>query len=127
MLVFSISFLFIAFKCSGQVSSGPMKYSCGKQDTIYIYVATDSLNKSQLYVQCSKHQHKDWTGITIGFVDGTMMELRSKDCYIIKDVNKLSSVKFDYISFDEIFSSAACISIKSKEYFIRFFASNNLK
>ena len=127
MLLFSITFLFIAFQCSGQVSSSPMKFSCGKLDTIYIYVHLDSLNNSELYVQCSKHQHKTWIGITIGFVDGSMMELKSKDCYSIKNANKLYSTQFDYISFDELLSSTACINIKSKDYFIRFFNDRNLK
>lgn len=126
MLMFSILFLFFAFKCSSQiVSLNPMRFSCGKSDTVFIYISTDSLNQSQLFVQCSRHQHKTWVGITIGFVDGDILELKAYDCYNIKDISKLSSIKFDYISFDEFLSSTACINVKTKDYFIRFFNPDN--
>lgn len=126
-LLFSLAFLFVCYQCTGQTSSYPMKFSCGRIDTIYIYVNTDSLNHSQLFVQCSKHTHKTWTGITIGFVDGDMLQVYSKDCYAINDIDKLKYAKFDYISFDEILSSTACVNIKTKDYFIKFFNDNKLK
>lgn len=108
------------------VSTTPMKFSCGKSDTIYIYVASDTLyNNVQLYVSCTKHQHKSWKSITIGFVDGDMLEVDAGGCYSITDTEKLRNTKFDYISFDEMFSSLACINIRSKDYFLQFF--NNVQ
>ena len=128
-LIICLLFLIVVYKCSGQVSSTvPMKFSCGKNDTVYIYIASNSDHSdAKLIVQCSKHQHKNWTGITIGFVDGELLELKSADCYSISNIDKLKSVKFDYLSFDEFLLSTACINIKTKDYFIKFFNDNNLK
>jgi len=123
LALFFILFFVIVYNCSGQnVASKPMKFSCGTKDTIYIYIASDSLYLNpRLYVQCSKHQHKTWTGITIGFEDGDMLEIPADKCYSIVDISKLKTTKFDYISFDEQFSSVACVSIKTKDYFIKYF------
>jgi len=128
-LIISVLFLLVVYKCSGQLASKtPMKFSCGKSDTVYIYITSNSdYSDAKLVVQCTRHQHKNWTGITIGFVDGELMELKSANCYSISNINKLKSVKFDYLSFDEFLLSTACISIKTKDYFIKFFQDNNLK
>lgn len=50
-----------------------------------------------------------------------MIELKEKDCYVISNIETFKNLRFDYISFDEIFKSKACIGIRTKDYFQQFF------
>jgi len=118
----TILLLAIAIQINAQSTS--MRFSCGKTDTIYIQIEPDSTySTSKLNVSCSKHKHSDWTSITFGFTDGSLVEVSSASGYQIKDTEKFKTVMFDFISFDDIISSTACINIKTKDYFIKHFNS----
>lgn len=116
-----IILILITFSLNAQLP--PMKFSCGKGDTIKVSAYVDKDCVSRLFVKCTSinHHHDCMVGVTIGFVDGTFLELLSINNYEIKDFHKLSEMEFDYFSFDELLSSKACIKIKTKDYFIRFF------
>jgi len=119
-----LTILLLAIAIQINAQSTPMKFSCGKNDTIYIQIESDSTySTSKLNVSCSKHKHSDWTSITFGFTDGSLVEVSSAFGYQIKDTEKFKSVMFDFISFDDIISSTACINIKTKDYFIKHFNS----
>lgn len=120
----TLLFLAIAIQITAQIKSEPMKFSCGKADTIYIQIESDeTYSNNKLNVSCSKHKHSDWTSITFGFTDSTLVEVFSASNYTIKDIDKFKSVSFDFISFDEILSSTACVKVRTKDYFIKHFNS----
>lgn len=119
-----LTILFLAIAIQINAQSTPMKFSCGKVDTIYIQIESDSTySTNKLKVSCSKHKHSDWTSITFGFTDGSLVEVSSASGYQIKAADKFKTVMFDFISFDDIISSTACINIKTKDYFIKHFNS----
>ena len=116
-----ILLILLSLKLSAQLP--PMKFSCSGGDTIKVSVYVDKDCISRLSVKCTSltHHHDCMVGVTIGFVDGTFLEILSVNNYEIKDFHKLSEMQFDYFSFDELLSSKACLKIKTKDYFIRFF------
>jgi len=119
-----LTILLLAIAIQINAQSAPMRFSCGKTDTIYIQIESDSTySTSKLNVSCSKHKHSDWTSITFGFTDGSLLEVSSASGYQIKDTEKFKTIMFDFISFDDIISSTACINIKTKDYFIKHFNS----
>jgi hypothetical protein len=115
--------LLLAATCRSQSRDypTPMKFSCGLKDTIYISIAEDEFSGNYLTVSCTKHNHTEWKSITLGFVDGDILEFFPDNGWWVADVDKLSSVEFDYISFDEQYFSTACMEIKTKDYFIKYF------
>ena len=122
--IFCVLFLFICFKCSGQSRDypTPMKFSCGKFDTIYVSIAHDSVTDiHHLTVSCTKHNHTEWKSITFGFVDGDMLEVFQDGGWIVTEPKLLGGVEFDYISFDEAYFSSACITIRTQDYFTKYF------
>jgi len=123
LAIFFVIYLGFFYKCNAQMTSGTaMKFSCGKSDTIYIKIASDSLyNDCRLMVSCTKHKHLDWVSITFGFIDGSILEVFAGDNWVIRDISKLKEVKFDFISFDDIISSTACVNIRTKDYFVKYF------
>lgn len=113
--------IFTASKCCAQQT--PMKFSCGKFDTIYVAISHDTIyDVHNLTVSCTKHNHTEWKSITFGFVDGTMLEVFQDGGWVITDPKLLGSVEFDYISFDEAYFSSACIQVRTKDYFIKYFS-----
>lgn len=127
--IFCVLFLLICFTCSSQSSRdypNPMRFSCGKLDTIYVSIARDTImDVHYLTVSCTKHNHTEWKSITFGFVDGTMLEVFQDNGWLITDPKLLGSVEFDYISFDETYTSTACINIKTQDYFTKYFLQVN--
>lgn len=118
-VILSVLYLLCAYKCSAQ-----MKFSCGKTDTIYVNIASDRLfSNCRLLVSCSGHNHSEWQSITIGFIDGDALEVYRDGGYLILNTEKLSTTKFDYISFDEKDKSRACVNIKTKDFFIKYLSS----
>jgi len=114
----------LTYKCSSQSRDypNPMRFSCGKFDTIYISISHDTLSDTHhLVVSCSKHKHTEWKSITFGFVDGDMMEVFQDFGWVIDNPKLLKNVEFDYVSFDETYFSTACINIRTKDYFIKYF------
>ena len=123
-LFFILFFLIVAATCHAQNRAypTPMKYSCGKLDTIYISIAHDSISDTHhLTVSCTKHNHTEWKSITFGFVDGDMLEVYQDFGWEISNPKLLEKVEFDYVSFDETYFSTACINIRTKDYFIKYF------
>lgn len=126
--IFCVIFLFICFKCASQSRDYPqkMKFSCGAKDTIYVSIAHDSIaDIHYLTVSCTKHNHTEWKSITFGFVDGDMLEVYQDFGWIIDNPKLLSSVEFDFVSFDETYFSTACINIRTKDYFTKYFSMVN--
>ena len=41
--------------------------------------------------------------------------------WVIDNPKLLKNVEFDYVSFDETYFSTACINIRTKDYFIKYF------
>lgn len=107
--------LVMAITCRSQTK--PMKYSCGKFDTLYVGIE-DSINP-HLTVKCSRHTHTQMTSVTIGFTNGNMVTYYADEGYRISDLELLRTTEFDYISFDEKYFSTACTEIRTKDYFIK--------
>ena len=124
-LFFILFFLIVVATCHSQNRDypTPMKFSCGKFDTIYVSITHDTLiDTHHLTVSCTKHNHTEWKSITFGFVDGTMLEVFQDGGWTITDPKLLSAVEFDFISFDEAYFSSACINIRTKDYFTKYFS-----
>lgn len=121
--LFCILFLLICYTCSSQNGyPTAMKFSCGTKDTIYISVAHDTITDiHHLTVSCTNHKHTEWRSITFGFVDGDMLEVYQESGWVIDNPKLLSEVEFDFISFDESFFSTACINVRTKDYFTKYF------
>lgn len=122
--LFVLFLLIVAATCSAQSRDypQPMRFSCGKFDTIYVSIKHDTLTDiHHLTVSCTKHNHTEWRSITFGFVDGDMLEVYHETGWIIDNPILLKSVEFDYVSFDESFLSTACINIRTQDYFIKYF------
>jgi len=118
--IIAIIFLLIAYTCSSQT---PMKFSCGKFDTIYVSITQDTImGVYRLETSCTKHKHSEWKSITFGFVNGDMTEVFSEGGWVIMNPKLLREVEFDYVSFDEQFFSTACINIRTKDYFTKYFS-----
>lgn len=105
--------------CHSQVI--PMKFACGLKDTIYVGVTDDKFEGTYLTVSCSKHNHTEWKSITLGFIDGTFLDVYSDNEWWVLDKDKLASMPFDYISFNEEIMYVSCEKIKTKDYFIKYF------
>lgn len=116
-------FLVICFTCASQVA--PMKFSCEKFDTLYVGIETDMIGDSRLIFSCSKHIHSDIVSITIGFVDGDILQVFAIDDWLILNTKKLEETQFDLISFDYQETSKACINIATKDYFKTHFFTVN--
>jgi len=121
-ILFILFFLVVASTCRSQSRDypNPMRFSCGKLDTIYVNIESDSTYSSyHLTVSCTKHKHLEWKSITLGFENDEILEVFQADGWAISNVELLKTVPFDFISFDEQFFSTACISIRTKDYFIK--------
>ena len=112
-----ILFFMFAYKCTAQLA--PMKFSCGAFDTLYVSIA-DSVNP-RITLKCSKHTHSDILSITIGFASGKTTEVFYAYDYQIRDVEILKTNEIEYILFNEQFVSSACLNVKTKDYFIKYF------
>lgn len=122
-LLCALILLLFAATCSSQVA--PMKFSCEKFDTLYVGIETDMIGDSRLIFSCSKHIHSDIVSITIGFVDGDILQVFAIDDWLILDTKKLEETQFDLISFDYQETSKACINIATKDYFKTHFFTVN--
>lgn len=123
--IFCVLFLLMCFTCASQGRDypSPMRFSCGKFDTIYVSIAHDSITDiHHLTVSCTKHKHTEWKSITFGFVDGDMLEVYQDFGWEISNPKLLETVEFDYVSFDETYFSTACINIRTKDYFTKYFS-----
>lgn len=115
-----IILLTLAFNLSAQ--DAPMKFRCNDKDTLYVSLGTD-LDYPYLVFSCSNanHLHQDVTSITIGFQDGDVVTVWAEDFWVIydkHDLDKLSKMPFDLISFDMGEYSSVCTKIKTPFYFI---------
>jgi len=123
-LFFILFFLAVVATCSAQNRDYPqkMKFSCEKTDTVYVSIDyEEAFDVYHLTVSCTKHNHSEWKSITIGFVDGTALEVFQDYGWLITDENLLFNTEFDFLSFDEENSSAACINIKTQDYFTKYY------
>lgn len=118
-----IILLIFVSTCSSQVT--PMKFSCDKPDTLYVGIKTDAVGDSYITFSCSKHTHSDIVSITIGFVDGEILEVFAIDDWLILNTKKLQETQFDFLSFDYPETSKACINIVTKDYFKTHFFTVN--
>jgi len=127
--IFAIIFFLIAYTCSSQSDRDypqPMKFSCGDKDTIYVSIEFEpAFDVYHLTVSCTSHEHLEWNSITIGFIDGTSLEVFREYGWLITEEALLFNVDFDYVSFDEQFSSTACINIRTKDYFKKYYSQVN--
>ena len=102
----------------------PMKFSCGKKDTVYVGIEIDSLSTiPKLTVKCTKHNHKEWKSITIGFENGEQLVVARNNSFFIFDEYWIRTTPFNYILFDKERGSLGCMNIRTKDYFINFFNS----
>lgn len=125
-LFFVLFLLIVAATCHAQSDRDyprPMRFSCGEADTIYVSIAyEEAFSVYHLTVSCTSHEHLEWNSITIGFVDGTALEVFREFGWLITDEKLLFENEFDFVSFDETNSSTACINIRTKDYFIKYYS-----
>src|SRR6187399_599012 len=77
--VIAILFLLFAYKCSSQSNRdypNPMKFSCSDTDTLYVSIEFEpAFDVHHLTFSCTSHEHLEIKSITIGFEDGTALEV----------------------------------------------------
>lgn len=102
----------------------PMKFNCGKTDTVYVGIEIDSLSQiPKLNVRCTGHEHLEWKSLTIGFENGDELVVARNNSFFIFDEAWIRTTPFNYILFDKEEGSLGCLNIKTKDYFIKFFNS----
>jgi hypothetical protein len=127
--IIAILFLLIAYTCSSQSNRdypNKMKFSCGETDTLYVSIEFEpAFDVYHLIFSCTSHEHLEIKSITIGFEDGTALEVFRDYGWLITDEKLLFNTEFDYLSFDTEFSSSACINIRTKDYFTKYYSQVN--
>lgn len=148
--LFSLLYLLAAYKCSAQtqriqrfsradgittiLSDNVMKFNPGGDDTTVVYVFADSVDVGDYDISLVLLSPKMWkskdVSLIIGFEDNSVVSIKPTTCYLrsnaaeyllTKDIVEiLRSKKMDVIGFDNKGVVHYCISLKTKDYFIKF-------
>lgn len=145
MFLFSIAFLMIAAKCTGQIKRGvtengnvykcvvsPIIFADNLKQEILLNISADSLpnGKYKIYLAAQLQQTKQPYNIKIGFTNGVTQLFKPFDYnaetgYSAFNVSndafeQLKNVKYDYICFETKEALYSCVNVKKSTYFIDF-------